>query len=58
MIYKGLGFLVVVWFVTSPTPYPLSRKEARPATHRKPEKETQLDDERGVEGMGQIIGPQ
>ncbi len=40
MIYWGPGFLAVVWFGSSPHPlHP--RQKARPATHRKNEKERQ-----------------
>ncbi len=54
MIYRGPGFLAVVWFGSSPTPSPLSRQQARLATHRKTEKKRQLDDGRGGrEGVGE-----
>ncbi len=45
MIYRGPGFLAVVEFSSSPTPYPL-HQYTRPAsaTHRKTEKERQLTD--------------
>ncbi len=53
MIYRGPGFLVVVWFGSSPTPSPLSRQQVRPAaTHRKTKKERQLGD--GREGVGWV----
>ncbi len=48
MIYRGPGFLAVVWFGFSPIPFPL------PATYRKNEKERQLADGMGGgEGMGE-----
>ncbi len=47
MIYRGPGFLAVVWFASSP-----SLQLAWPATHRKTEKERQLADGRGGEGGG------
>ncbi len=51
MYYRGPGFLAVVWFGSVPTPsLPLSRQQARPATHRKTEKDRQLMDR--WEGVG------
>jgi hypothetical protein len=53
MINREPGFLVVVWFSSSRPP-PLShRQQARPATHRKTEKEIQRAYGRGEEGMGE-----
>ncbi len=52
MIDKGPGFLAVVWFGSSPTPSapsPLCRQKARPATHRKTEKER-----KGVDHMNHM----
>jgi hypothetical protein len=52
MIYRGQGFLpAVVWICSLPTPSPLSRLLARPATHRKTEKDSQYADRR-LEGKG------
>jgi hypothetical protein len=42
LLYRGPGFLAVVWFGSLPPPHPL------PAIHRKTEKERQLADGRGV----------
>jgi hypothetical protein len=54
---RGLGFLAVGWFGSMPTPYPpLSRQYARPATHRKTEKERQPADARGG-GKGVGVEP-
>ncbi len=55
MIYRGPGFLVVLWFGSSPnraTPFPLSPQQARPAIHRNTEKERQLAVGRGGGGWG------
>ncbi len=56
MIYRGPGFLAVVWSGSSPIPLlsPLSRPKARPATYRKAEKERQLADERVGGGVGGV----
>jgi hypothetical protein len=48
MVYRGPGFLSVVWFGSSPTS-PLSRQKARPATHRKTDKKRQCADKEGGE---------
>jgi hypothetical protein len=50
--YRGPGFLAVVIFRSTPTPSPLSRQKAGPATHRKTEKERQLVDGRGRKRVG------
>ncbi len=51
MIYRGPGFLAVVWFGFSPIhSLTLTRRKARPATHRKTEKERQVADGRGGRG--------
>jgi hypothetical protein len=49
MIYRGLGFLSVICFGSSPIP--LTPSVAQPATHSKNEKERQLADEKGA-GFG------
>ncbi len=48
MMYEGPGLLTVVWFGSSPSPFPL---EARPVTHRKTEKEKQM-----LTGGGEGVG--
>jgi hypothetical protein len=52
MIYRGRGFLAIVLFGSSLDLSPSQPSEARPATHRKTEKERQLADgrERGSGG--------
>jgi hypothetical protein len=61
LIYRGLGFLAVVWCGSSPTPYPPLPFVSSPATQRKTEKERQAADGRGGERgweRKRIIRPQ
>jgi hypothetical protein len=46
-LYRGLGFLSIILFGSSPTPPPLFRQKAEKATQRKIEKERQLDNRKG-----------
>ncbi len=59
MIYRGPGFLAVVWFGSSPTPSPPPVSKSRPATHRKTKKERQFADGRRGKGWARsrIIRP-
>ncbi len=53
MIYRGPGFLAAVWFGSTPnTPPPLSRQQARPATHRRLRKRDNLLAHRKGGGSG------
>jgi hypothetical protein len=47
IVYRGPGFLVVVRLWLHAHPITLSRQQARPAAHRKTEKERRLADGRG-----------
>ncbi len=50
MIYRGPGFLGVLWFGSYTTPSTLSRQEARPATQEDWERETTCWQEKGGRG--------
>jgi hypothetical protein len=53
MIYRGPGFLAVVWmWLLSPTLPPLPSKGSTTATHKKAEKERQLTEGRRGGGRG------
>ncbi len=54
MFYRGQGFFAVIWFGSSPHPIPpLPSVSTRPGTQRKTEKEIQLADKSGGEGVGE-----
>ncbi len=57
-IYRGPGFLMVVWFGSSPSPSLPLPSEARQATHRKSEKEKQLAHGRWGWARSRNIRPQ
>ncbi len=52
MIYRGPGFLAVVWFGSSPTPSPVSKLHRR-HTGRLRKRETTCSRERAEEGVGE-----
>ncbi len=50
IIYRGTGFLAVVWFGSLPTPSPPLLSVTSTGAHRKTEKKRQLADRRGWRG--------